>query len=294
MVPVLGAGGGTGRSTIVGLIASYLCTTGTTVVLDTAPWLVSHWPAWAADPGAGVASVPPDRRMTPSDVRAAASRCSGPDGDWQVLTDHQEWSSAPLHLPAEPAAWYQLAAAGGWQVVIGDTAHPMAHDIVSARSHRVACLTAGWCSLPCSVPVLAVPATGPGVSALQIAVRTASAEGLPLQRMVVALTETGEGRVPAVVRAAATMLQSQVAQVVIVPYEPRIRAGGLAEAHLLASRKLRDAVEDLGRAVLSSAHRSWGDPLPAAPAPAAAPPVPGPPPAVLPARTALAEEEVPA
>ncbi|MEV8534718.1 hypothetical protein [Streptomyces sp. NPDC051211] len=210
------------------------------------------------------------------------------------MTDHQEWSAAPLALPTAPAAWLQLAAAGGWQAVVADTAHPVAHDVVSARVQGRTGLTADWCSLPYSVPVVAAPATGPGVAALQRAVRAAAAEGLPLQRMVVALIQFGDGRPPAVVRAAATMLQPQVSAVVHVPFDERIRTHGLAESHRISARKTREAAASLVRAVLESAHRTWGEPLPAAPIPAAATATPAVPTAALPARTAPVEEEVPA
>lgn len=213
-------------------------------------------------------SVPPYHPITRHQVLEAASRCSAPGGrSWQVLTDHQAWSSPPLQLPTDPAAWYQLAAAGGWQAVVIDTGHAVAHDIVSARTEGQLGQTAGWCSLPFSVPVLCAAATGPGVQLLQTAVKAASAEGLPLQRMVVALVAIGEGRLPAPVKAAATMLQSQVSTVVQIPFEPHIRTHGLRDADRLKSRVL-EASSALVHAVLASAHQSWGEPLPPAPVPA--------------------------
>ncbi|MFC8220429.1 hypothetical protein ACFUTY_19915 [Streptomyces sp. NPDC057362] len=246
---------------------------GTSVVLDTAPRLTSPWPSWPAERGTGLVSLPPDQPFTREQVHAAASRSPGPVGTWNVLTDHQEWSHGPLDLPSDPAAWYQLAAGGGWQAVVADTSHPIAHDIVTARTNRLPGLTAAWCSLPFSVPVLCAPTTGPGVAALQTAVKAASAEGLPLQRMVVALTATGEGRMPPVVKAAATMLQSQVSAVVNVPFDPHVRNHGLAEATRL-SRRTTEAGAALVAALLASAQRSWGDPLPPAPVPAALPAAP--------------------
>ncbi|MFJ8388555.1 hypothetical protein ACIQ9Q_29340 [Streptomyces sp. NPDC094438] len=212
-------------------------------------------------------SLPPDQPFTRAQVHAAAARSPGPDGTtWDVLTDHQEWMNGPLDLPTDPAAWYQLAAAGGWQAVVADTTHPIAHDIVTARTNRVPGRTAAWCSLPFAVPVLCALTTGPGVAALQTAVKAASAEGLPLQRMVVVLTSPGEGRMPPAVKAAATMLQSQVSAVVMVPFDPHIRSHGLAEAHRLG-RRTSETGAALVAAVLASAHRSWGDPLPPAPVP---------------------------
>lgn len=266
-VPVLGAGGGSGRTTTAGLLARALTTLGTSVVLDTAPRLTSPWPSWPDVPGTGLASVPPDKPFTRAQARAAASRSVGPGGEWDVLTDHREWNHGPLALPAEPAAWYQLAAGGGWQSAVADTSHPIAHDIVTSRSQHLPGLTAAWCSLPFAVPVLCAPTTGPGMAALQTAVKAASAEGLPLQRMVVALTAPGEGRLPAAVKAGATMLQSQVSAVVVVPFDPHIRNHGMAQANRLG-RRTAEAGTALVAAVLASAHRTWGDPLPPAAVPA--------------------------
>ncbi|MFC8533914.1 hypothetical protein ACFUJY_08150 [Streptomyces sp. NPDC057249] len=108
------------------------------------------------------------------------------------------------------------------------------------------------------------------MAALQTAVKALTAEGLPLQRMVVVLTSTGEGRTPPVVKAAATMLQSQVSAVVQMPFDPHIRVHGLADADRLARQTVATG-SALVAAVLASAKRSWGDPLPPAPVPAALP-----------------------
>ncbi|MET9864438.1 hypothetical protein ABZY93_34935 [Streptomyces smyrnaeus] len=268
LIPVLGPAGGSGRSTIAGLLAAAFSCAGPSVVLDTTPRLASPWPYWCAEPGAGLASIPPDRPTTRQRIRDAASRCPAPEGrDWYALTDHQEWSSAPLSLPTDPAAWYQLAAAGGWQAVIADTCEAVAQDIVTARCAGRAGQAASWCSLPFAVPVLCAAATGPGVQALQVAVKAAVAEGLPLQRMVIALTATGEGRPPSPVRAAAAMLRSHVFSVVTVPHDPHIRTYGMSDSHRVRPRTLA-AGYDLARAVLASAHQVWGHPLPAARTPA--------------------------
>ncbi|MFI7396185.1 hypothetical protein [Streptomyces tendae] len=188
-----------------------------------------------------------------------------------MLTDHRDWHHGQLRLPSDPGAWYQLAAGGGWQSVVADTTHPIAHDIVSSRTEgRQAGRTAAWCSLPFAVPVLCALATGPGVTALQTAVKAASAEGLPLHRAVVALTSPGEGRLPPSVKAAATMLRSQVSSVITVPFDPHIRTHGLADSMKLG-RRTEETATALMQAVLDSAHRTWGDPLPPAPIPAVLP-----------------------
>ncbi|MGP3979263.1 hypothetical protein ACTWQF_35690 [Streptomyces sp. 8N114] len=242
--------------------------TAPSVVLDTVPRAASPWPYWAAEPGTGLASIPPDQPASRQRIQDAAARCPAPEGrSWHVLTDHQKWSSPPLQLPDDPAAWHQLAAAGGWQVAVADTGNAMAHDVIATRCAGHAGQTAAWCALPFCIPVLCTAATGPGVLALQLAVKAAVAEGLPLQRMVIALAKTTEGRLPSPVRAAAAMLRSHVYAVVTIPYDPHIRTYGMSDAHRIRPKTLA-AGNDLARAVLASAHQVWGDPLPAPPVPA--------------------------
>ncbi|MFJ8627445.1 hypothetical protein ACIRD3_32020 [Kitasatospora sp. NPDC093550] len=268
VVPVLAAAGGSGRSTVAGLLAVALAQAAPSVVLDLAHRLASPWPGWAPDPGTGLASIPPDRPLSRSQAQAAAARIPGPDGSsWDVLTDHREWSAPPLPTVEAPGAWYQLAAVGGWPAVVADTCHPMAHDLVAARTGGGRGLTAAWCALPVSVPVVCAAATGSGMAALQTALSVAAAEGLPLPRMVVALVSTGDGRAPASVRAGETMLIPRVAAVVRVPYDPDLRARGLRDASRLGARTVQ-AAEQLAQAVVASARESWGDPLPTAAQPA--------------------------
>lgn len=188
-----------------------------------------------------------------------------------MLTDGREWHAAPLTLPDQPAAWYQLAAAGGWQAIIADTAHPIAHDLLAARCSGTPSLTRAWCDLPFTVPVLCAQATAEGVQALQQAVMVLHAEGLPLQRTVVVLAATADGRPPAVVRAAATMLSARAASVVHLPHDPDIRAHGLQAQPARIRARTRQAAHELAAAVLAAARSSFGDPLPDAPQPAPLP-----------------------
>lgn len=267
-VPVMAATGGSGRTTVAGFLAAGLAASGSTVVLDLAPRLTSAWPARLAEQQAGgLAALPPDRPLTRSAVQQACAVGAGAGGSsWHVLSDGREWHAQPLALPEAPAAWYQLAALGGWQVVVADTAHPLAHDVLTARSTGGTGHTRGWYDLPYAVPVLCANATAQGVRSLQQAVMVLHAEGLPLRRTVVALVATGHGRPPVAVRAAATMLTSLTAAVVHVPYDPQIRAHSLAAARL-RSRTLQAAAQLTG-AVLAAARVAWGDPLPDAPQPA--------------------------
>ncbi|MFD9631953.1 hypothetical protein [Streptomyces violascens] len=269
VVPVLSAVGGSGRSIVANLLACALAPAGATVVLDTAPRLSSPWPAWASGaPSGGLAALPADQPLSPAQVRQAASWQPGLDGSsWQVLTDGRDWHTPPLDLPDEPAAWHQLSAIGGWQAVVADTAHPMAHDVLAARCAGRQGQTRGWCELPYAIPVLCAAATAAGIQALQQAVMTLHAEGLPLQRAVVALVATTDGRTPAVVRAGATMLGPRTAAVVHLPYDPGIRAHGLGSLSRLRPRT-RQAAGQLAAAVHAAARAAWGDPLPHAPRPA--------------------------
>lgn len=272
VIPVMAAVGGSARSTTALLIADELVTAADTVVMDLAPRLASPWPSWSgAAPAAqagGLAALPTDRPLTRADIRAAAAVRKTAEGDWDVLTDGREWHAAPLNLPREPAAWYQLASAGGWQALVADTTHPVAHDVLGARCAGTPSLTHSWCSLPFAVPVLCAQATADGIQALQQAVMVLHAEGLPLQRTVVVLAATADGRLPAVVRAAATMLSSRAAAVVHLPHDADIRAYGLQSQPARIRPRTRQAARELATAVLAAARTAFGDPLPPAPQPA--------------------------
>ncbi|HEY8983191.1 MAG TPA: hypothetical protein VIU15_26890 [Streptomyces sp.] len=261
VVPVLAATGGSGRTTVAHLLGTGLAGVGDTVVLDLAPRLASSWPGRPSPQRApGLASLPPDQPLTRTAVRAAcASDGTGP----AVLADDRAWHAAPLDLPELPAAWYQLAAIGGWQAVVADTAYPLAHDLLTARHAGHRALTRDWYELPCSVPVLCTAATADGVQALQQATKTLDAEGLPLARTVIALVGTGDGRIPAAVRGAFGEAAERAAGVVQVPYDSRVRAQGQATAQPRA--RTRQAAGRLTDAVLETAFRVWGRPLPAAP-----------------------------
>ncbi|MET8218096.1 hypothetical protein [Streptomyces hirsutus] len=249
-------------------MGSGLAAGGSTVVLDLAPRLSSPWPARLVEQKAGgLAALPPDQPLTRSAVRQACAVDTGTDGSpWHILSDGREWHTQPLALSENPAAWYQLAAIGGWQAVVADTAHPLAHDLLTARCAGETGQTRGWYDLPYAVPVLCAAATAQGVRSLQQAVMVLHAEGLPLQRTVVALIATGDGRLPAAVRAGATMLRSRTAAVVQVPYNLHIRAHSLAAARLRS--RARQAAAQLTAAVLAAAHATWCHPLPDAPQPA--------------------------
>lgn len=264
----MAATGGSGRTTVAGLLGAGLAANGSTVVLDLAPRLSSPWPVRLAEQKAGgLAALPPDRPLTRSAVQQACAVGASADGpSWHILSDGREWHTQPLALPENPAAWYQLAAIGGWQAVVADTVHPLAHDLLTARCAGETGQTRGWYDLPYAVPVLCAAATAQGVRSLQQAVMALHAEGLPLQRTVVALISTGDGRPPVAVRAGATMLTSRTAAVVQVPYDPHIRAHSLAAARLRS--RTRQAAAQLTGAVLAAAHATWGHPLPDAPQPA--------------------------
>ena len=267
IVPVIGAGGGSGRSVTAGLLALGLAAAASPVVMDTAPRLASPWPAWVDQEGAGLASLPPHNPTSRADITAAASPCHGTAGTtWHVLTDRQPWNAPSLDLPEDPRAWYQLSATGTWQAVVADTTYPAAHDIVDSHT-RGGGTTTAWCDLPFAIPVLCAPTTGPGIALAQTTVMAAEASGLPLQRFVLAMVATSPGRPPSPVRAGLTMLQPKVGQMVTIPYDDHIAAAGLREPHRLKPRTTASA-DALARAVLSLAHTTWGTPLPAAPTPA--------------------------
>lgn len=286
----MAATGGSGRSALACLIAEELAAVADTVVLDLGVRLTSPWPGWtqAVPTGhaartvravqavrtvqggsgdGGLAALPCDRPHTREAIRSAAVRRGGFD----VLTDGREWNAPPLALPSEPAAWYQLAAAGGWQIVVADTAHPVGYDVLAARCAGLPGATRGWCELPYAVPVLCAAATADGVQVLQQAVMAMTAEVMPLSRAVVVLVGLDGGRAPAVVRAAATMLADRAYDVLELPHDADVRAHGLRGPGRPRART-RQAVARIAEAVLEAAHSAWGGELPDAPVPA---PVPG-------------------
>jgi hypothetical protein len=267
VVPVMAATGGAGRSTVAGLAASALACAGRTVVLDTSSRLASPWPRWTDHAGPGLAAIPPDQPLTAAAVRDAVSRCEGPAGAWEVLTDHRPWQCAPLNLPSVPEAWHQLSALGDWQAAVVDTTHPVADDVITARCAGHAGLTARWCHLPCAVPVFTTMATGSAVAALKTAVMAAEADGLPLRRTVLVVSAPADGSPPSTVKAALTMLERKLGAVVHVPYDARIRAHGLQRPSRLRPATLH-AARDIADAVTHLACTTWGDPLPAAALPA--------------------------
>ncbi|WP_228982144.1 hypothetical protein [Streptomyces sp. DH12] len=183
------------------------------------------------------------------------------------MTDHQDWAAPPLTLPSDPAAWYQLSALGGWRTVVADTAHPITHDIVSARSRGTGGITAAWSSLPFAVPILCAAATGVGVHAMQQAVHALEAESFPLKRLVIALVDQANDRQPPVVKAASTMLAPRVAAVVPIPYDSALRTVGLREMTRLRPRTTHAAAA-LARAVFQTAQTTWGASLGTAEQPA--------------------------
>ncbi|MFJ2821746.1 hypothetical protein ACIO7M_11570 [Streptomyces toxytricini] len=271
--------GGSGRSTVACLLADALARFGDAVVADLSARLCSPWPAWTAGAqGGGLAVLPPDRPLSRAEIRGAAAVRPAAEGRWSVLTDGREWSTAPLPLPADPAAWYQLAAAGGWQVLVADTAHPVAHDVAAADWAGLPGLTRGWCALPYAVPVVCAQPTADGVQQLQQAVEVLRhCGGVPLERMVVAFSAASDGRLPAVARAASTMLAAHTAAVVHLPHDGGIRARGLAARPSRIGDRTAAAARDLASAVLATAHEAFGDPLPAAPRPTPIPlPLPSP------------------
>ncbi|MFE5029850.1 hypothetical protein ACFRAO_42845 [Streptomyces sp. NPDC056656] len=271
VMAVMSATGGSGRSTVAGLLADRMAQVSSTVVVDLAPRLSSPWPRLAAGQDAtGLAGLPPDQPQTRSQVRGACATSSGGDGHprWHFLTDLRDWHASPLRLPEEAAPWYQLASAGGWQTIIADTRHTVGHDIVQARYSVERASTREWYELPYTIGVLTATATSSGIQTLQQAVRALQADGLPLNHTVIALVSVGDGRIPPAVQAAATMLKAHVPAVVRIPYDPVIRAQGLSRRSRLRSRT-REAIGDLADAVTDTAREAWGDPLPDAPQPAA-------------------------
>jgi hypothetical protein len=261
-VPIMAATGGQGRSTVAGLLAAELARSGAgCVVCDTTGQTLSPWPGWAAKPGKGLESIPPNQPLSMQHARDAASTCAAPGAEWQVLTSHQAWTAGPLQLPVEPLAWCQLAAIGSWQALVADTGYAVLDDMVGARASDTPSLTARWFDPGgvLSVPVLCVEANGRDIEILQAVVEAAEVSGLPTGRFVVAVTARGGSSDPRTVRAGLTMLAPRVGAIVRLPHDEAVHAFGLKLPERVSTRT-RQAAAYLARRVVGLAGPAPADP----------------------------------
>jgi hypothetical protein len=262
-LPVFAWGGGAGRSTVAGLMASALAPHVPTVVADTVPRVASPWSTWTDQPGAGLLSVPGGDPPPGVAVRHAASVCQWPKGSsWHVMTDVRPWNAPAISVPTDPYPWYQLVGSGGWNAVVVDTGHSVGKDLMTSQLTAAAPLTTRWAIAPQCVPIWCLPATGESVSTMLERGSFLAGAGINPQRMVLAVVSLGAGSDPRGVKAALTMLDGQFAAVVRVPFDSAIQAHGLREPGRLDQRTWRAGRE----LVDAAAHVLAQSAQPAAPA----------------------------
>lgn len=240
VVPVLAAAGGSGRSTVAGLLALGLAAAGRTVLVDAAPAAASPWPGSVARPGAGTAAlVAAGEAVRPAEVFAAASRLSARlAADLHVLTDTGE--APPAGWPGdEPRPWLSWADVGHWARVVVDSQLPLAAGLAAGVHTGQPGAATRWLALPDAVPVLVAPSSGRGGEQLLATVAAADRLGLPTVGWVLALVDFAPGRPPARLRASLALLADRVHAVIRVGYDPRIRAVGLREPERLPAASLR-------------------------------------------------------
>ena len=270
VVPVLSGSGGSGRSTVSGLLAAGLAALGPAVVLDTAS-AVSPWRFWTSG-GSGLESLPPDQPQNAAQVEAAASALGLGGRGVRVLTDRRLWSAQPLVLPGKPQAWLQLAALGGWPVAVADTGFSVISDLVDARWEGIPPRSAAWWQISPSVPLIVASSSADGLEEAAVALAALADARLDAERCVLVVVDMSGARVPRQVKAALTMLQARVGAVVDLPYDPAIRGQGLRATAELASATWR-AVDRLTSAVVQRAEQYFG-PLRAPTPPALLPSAP--------------------
>ena len=178
VVPVLAAGGGSGRSTTAGLLALALSEAGRTVVVDTVELRRSPWAAWVDRRAAGTASLTGHAIGVEASAVFAAASLFGTGGGRgvQVLCDVRD----PVDEPARPhsdSLWpTALIAAGGWRLAVIDTGPPLLPNAGGPPDWFG--LTAGWPASGDVVPVFSVSSSGTGIAEAATVVTFAEEAGL--------------------------------------------------------------------------------------------------------------------
>jgi hypothetical protein len=262
-VPVLAPTGGSGRSTLVYLLAAGVAEQARTLVVDTAAPLASPWADWvtrpAGDEGAAetVRTLGEGPSVSAQQVYAAAAGvATGTGGDFSVLQ---------AALPAVPVVVDLFAP----RIAVIDTdvsvLGALSADDVSAPGGLIAGL-GEWLTAPACAPLLCAPASAKGVTDLSLAVQRLRDRGMATERVQVALVGIAAPQVPRRVQAGLTLLQPHVADTVWVPHEPRLHAVGVP-SWARTTPRLRGCVAQLLRA-LTTPSANDTDPSTDPPAPA--------------------------
>lgn len=253
LVPVFAASGGSGRSTLAGLLAQALAPTTRTVLVDTSPRAASPWADWlgvgvARDEAVGLPGVlsPAGRPLDPAALETAVVRRGVPLGrlrkddlpdmgtdaaggpGYDVLTDVRPWTRPPVSVPDDPRWYAQLLQTGGWFAGVVDTAVPLAAAHVAARNAARPSVLDLWARRTDAVPVLVTAATGFGATALARLVTVLAQDGLPIDRMIAVVVNVAGTDPPKWMQGELDPVRGRLAALVQVPYDKAIRADGLA------------------------------------------------------------------
>jgi hypothetical protein len=248
-VPVLAPTGGSGRSTLVYLLAAGVAEQARTLVVDTAAPLASPWADWVTRPAGDEGQAETVRGLgeglsvSAQQVYAAATGvATGTGGAFSVLQAAPAMARALVDLFAPRIAVIDTDVS-----VLG----ALSADDPSASGGLPGGVLGGlgeWLTAPACAPLLCVPGSAKGINDAAIAVHRLRDRGVPTERIQVAVVGIAAPEVPRRVRAGLTLLQPYVAGTVLVPHEPRLHAVG-TPSWARSTPRLRGGVSQLLRAL---------------------------------------------
>lgn len=276
LVPVLAASGGAGRSTVAGLLAQAFSLATRTVLIDPAPRAVSPWADWlgvgmARPEAPGITSLVGGRALDTAAVKEASTRRAVPLGKvskkelpatgidaregigYDVLADTRPWTRPPVALPEDPRWYAQLVELGGWFSGVVDIGVPIVASHLAARAAVRQSLLDAWMRRADAVPVLVTAANGFGAAVLVRLITALEQDGVPTNRLIVAVANTAGTDPPRWMNTELAQLNGRIAALVEIPHDKAIRADGLArlddvhEPTLEAARQIGRVVANLVR-----------------------------------------------
>lgn len=242
IVPVCSATGGVGRSTIVSLLAygmaAYVQPVG---VIDAGLRGQSPWPGWVSAPHPKSTAVidwhhrmHPDGNAglpSPEVIQNAGGRFMADDGV-QVFTDTSPWQAPMLEVGDDPRWWAPVIAA--YRATVVDLPPGVLTDLFRSQHRQESSGIKRWIEAGPSwraavVPVVVTSLAGAASGAAYATLGALEQAGMSVDRMVVAAVNTQSGRVPNSASRAVQLMERRGATVIRIPYDPTLRASGVAE-----------------------------------------------------------------
>jgi hypothetical protein len=271
LVPVVAASGGAGRSTVAGLLAQSFALATRTVLIDPAPRAVSPWADWlgvgmARPEAPGITALVGGRGLDTAAVQESSTRRTVPLGKvskkelpatgidaregigYDVLADTRPWTRPPVALPEDPRWYAQLVELGGWFAGVVDVGVPIVASHLAARAAVRQSLLDAWMRRADAVPVLVTAANGFGAAVLVRLISALEQDGVPTNRLVVAVANTAGTDAPRWMNTELAKLSGRIAALVEIPHDKAIRADGLARLDDVHEPTL-EAVRKIGRVV---------------------------------------------